>query len=703
MSDEPIKHDKIIEPKVFQPAADSADVLLEKLSLLIGGFRELAKITGAKINSGIDPKSLSDVEKLAKETQKLSDVEKGLTEVQKVQVQVQQIVTKQKTALREQIKGEESAYAALSNQYKEAAQKAKDLAASQGISSKASKQAAAEARALNDKLKTIDATLGNHQRNVGNYGSALKGVGKDLHHASQLTGVFESETQKLSIATKVFNAIAKANPLFFIAAIIASVIAALIALRDKIKFVADIFEFFGNVIGGVTQALKDFGDWMGLTAFAAEEKAERIKKAAEKEQDAIKRRYDLEIKLADIAGKTTLGLERLQLLQRQKFLKRKNEQELLSAEESEKLINELASIEDALIVNLALQRKAAVQSRINDEKDLSIKIVKEKKKEVKEKEIIVDEAATKEIEVTKEKNDGLEIIEHDFTDKINYIKEQGRLQDDADARRHKREQLQETIETIDALSDAIFEGLEERSKREIKINQEKISAIEKEEDFQRQLALEGEKNNYAELKKEKAQALEEQAKLEKKAAREREAEKFVEIFLEFYKTYAKEGDKAFGKALKSTMMAIGGKMIAKGLAGAFAEGVEDLKGKGTGTSDSNVALLSKGESVTTAKGTSETKGLVTAVNKDGFLGAKEWAMQNIFPKIPIQDKSRSEQLSESLLSVLHSDIKELQKTIKDKKELHIHRNILGELVIGEKENGIHNQTTQKNTPIIYTR
>ena len=78
-------------------------------------------------------------------------------------------------------------------------------------------------------------------------------------------------------------------------------------------------------------------------------------------------------------------------------------------------------------------------------------------------------------------------------------------------------------------------------------------------------------------------------------------------------------------------------------------------------------------------------------------------MQNIFPKIPIQDKSRSEQLSESLLSVLHSDIKELQKTIKDKKELHIHRNILGELVIGEKENGIHNQTTQKNTPIIYTR
>ena len=283
-------------------------------------------------------------------------------------------------------------------------------------------------------------------------------------------------------------------------------------------------------------------------------------------------------------------------------------------------------------------------------------------------------------------------------------KAQKEAEDDREkAKEEKIKQQQEQLDNAKKFEEDFFEELKELSDKELKLNQEKISAIEKEEDFQRQLALEGEKNNYAELKKEKAQALEEQAKLEKKAAREREAEKFVEIFLEFYKTYAKEGDKAFGKALKSTMMAIGGKMIAKGLAGAFAEGVEDLKGKGTGTSDSNVALLSKGESVTTAKGTSETKGLVTAVNKDGFLGAKEWAMQNIFPKIPIQDKSRSEQLSESLLSVLHSDIKELQKTIKDKKELHIHRNILGELVIGEKENGIHNQTTQKNTPIIYTR
>jgi hypothetical protein len=48
---------------------------------------------------------------------------------------------------------------------------------------------------------------------------------------------------------------------------------------------------------------------------------------------------------------------------------------------------------------------------------------------------------------------------------------------------------------------------------------------------------------------------------------------------------------------------------------AFAEGVVDLQGKGTETSDSIFAKLSKGESVITAKGTRQDKGLFEAANK----------------------------------------------------------------------------------------
>src|SRR3990167_10200165 len=106
MADEPIKHDKIIEPKVFQPAADSADVLLEKLSLLIGGFRELAKITGAKINSGIDPKTISDVDKLAQAKEKLSHIEKGLTDVERVQAEVMLRTRKARQDLNDQLKSQ---------------------------------------------------------------------------------------------------------------------------------------------------------------------------------------------------------------------------------------------------------------------------------------------------------------------------------------------------------------------------------------------------------------------------------------------------------------------------------------------------------------------------------------------------------------------------------------------------------------------
>jgi hypothetical protein len=50
-------------------------------------------------------------------------------------------------------------------------------------------------------------------------------------------------------------------------------------------------------------------------------------------------------------------------------------------------------------------------------------------------------------------------------------------------------------------------------------------------------------------------------------------------------------------------------------AGAFATGVENFQGKGTETSDSNLIAFSHGESVVTAKGTKENRGLVTAMNK----------------------------------------------------------------------------------------
>ncbi len=65
----------------------------------------------------------------------------------------------------------------------------------------------------------------------------------------------------------------------------------------------------------------------------------------------------------------------------------------------------------------------------------------------------------------------------------------------------------------------------------------------------------------------------------------------------------------------------------------FAKGVIDLKGKGTGTSDSIDAKLSRGESVITAKRTQQSKGLLQAI-QDGKISDKEIS-QDILNKLHV--------------------------------------------------------------------
>lgn len=65
------------------------------------------------------------------------------------------------------------AYAILNKEYLLAQTNAKNLAVLYGVNSAEAKTAAASALALNKELQTIDKTVGQHQRNVGNYSSAF--------------------------------------------------------------------------------------------------------------------------------------------------------------------------------------------------------------------------------------------------------------------------------------------------------------------------------------------------------------------------------------------------------------------------------------------------------------------------------------------------------------------------------------------------
>lgn len=66
-----------------------------------------------------------------------------------------------------------------------AARSAQDLAVQYGRLDPRAQAAAKRANELNNELKKIDATLGNHQRDVGNYGKALDGVGGQIRNLAQ--------------------------------------------------------------------------------------------------------------------------------------------------------------------------------------------------------------------------------------------------------------------------------------------------------------------------------------------------------------------------------------------------------------------------------------------------------------------------------------------------------------------------------------
>jgi hypothetical protein len=141
------------------------------------GFSDLKTQTDAQ-KKAVDELSLSVKEYSSIQNQRAqteakvaaagSDAAKQLAEQK---VQLQQVNKENKDAALAAL-GLTGAYKELSNQFRQASAEAKNLAAQAIIDPKFSeqaKQAAAVANELNNKLKTIDASVGDFRRNVGNY------------------------------------------------------------------------------------------------------------------------------------------------------------------------------------------------------------------------------------------------------------------------------------------------------------------------------------------------------------------------------------------------------------------------------------------------------------------------------------------------------------------------------------------------------
>lgn len=162
---------------------------------------------------------------------------------------------------------------------------------------------------------------------LGEIGAGLRDM--DFDRVTQGAKLFQKTASAITFKDAIgsvkqlgsaFLSIGKAiltNPLFLIVGVVTAIIAGIVALMDKLGILKKIFDFVGGAIDAVVQALKDFLDWIGLTTFAAEDAAERQAAAQEKiaqsyvdKQERVTDAYDQEIRLAKIAGKDTVELEK---------------------------------------------------------------------------------------------------------------------------------------------------------------------------------------------------------------------------------------------------------------------------------------------------------------------------------------------------------------------------------------------------------
>ena len=97
------------------------------------------------------------------------------------------------------------AYQRLSQQYAALAQEAKDMAVVYGVNSEESIKASQEAKTLSDKLKEIDASVGQNQRNVGNYSGAIEASAKSILGMKQKLEMLKADLEKMDINSSEFE------------------------------------------------------------------------------------------------------------------------------------------------------------------------------------------------------------------------------------------------------------------------------------------------------------------------------------------------------------------------------------------------------------------------------------------------------------------------------------------------------------------
>ncbi len=755
-----VKYTDLVEAEALVKVAEDARVAISVLNELISKQKLVAgENNKPSSGTGAQKKSEEDLIKVMRD--KITVIEKS-DAVHKEYLQTQVLLKQATKNEMDATKGLTSAYQELQNKKNAMEKLAKDSAARELLDGKQisakTQQLIKDSAAYNNSLKQIDYTLGNHQRNVGNYNEKLGTLSKSLKGFGALGGML---TRAIGVDPEAFMAIKEAG----------------MALKD-IRHISE-----GTKLAKEGEAAANIANTEALVAETAAQEGEAAAAALSTggilllvgaliTAGAVIYEYITAAKSQEIIDNKLRQLEQQRFEEEMEHNKKRREALRDQNKTSiQKMVDE-GKITVFAQKRIEVEGDAAGERALNTAKEsLEIKslsktyldagysyatIQKYKEENIKGFDLITKKYAQKEVDVATERKtklmqiaeeehkqnmeDGAKAVEAqmDFFDKKEKLQEKKELeskkslwseeekfltdlrikedkerddkaknkkdavtkeiQDSEDAinkaalqkrkneeqafiddeiRRKKR--IDEEEKMVEQILSGIESGLKKREELEQASDQKQIDFHTRTAEIQATLAAGGKDNSLASEQAATAKAEEKKIQDAKKAAKQQEAIALIETFSKVLSESLKNSDGTTGGFLTALAKASAADGLVKAafsrLFTGYKSGIEGIDGEGTETSDSIPALLSKNESVVTAKGTKENPGLATAMNKG--------KVDDYFEKMYLPQYNASNTSATSIIEVSHDEklakiidsrFDSLQKTIENKP---VHQAILG--------------------------
>lgn len=339
----------------------------------------------------------------------------------------------------------------------------------------------------------------------------------------------------------------------------------------------------------------------------------------------------------------------------------------LKGERSEKQkLAELATIDEIVSPDVIEKTVRLNVKRLKTEKEIRAEI-KATLEAMKKVGMLVDTRSADEAKYQKQVNDRVK------KNNISIAKTDSK----EEKQRKKNEQnRKDVIQGVTEVTNHLGEELSKRNQLRINNADKEIAEREDSINMQQRLAENGLANSLAFEQEAKAKAEVERERLAEKQQRREKVLAYFNLLSGFAE---KNPDTAAAKAFAQIA-------IAETISGFFKDGIEGIgtdnstKWRNTGTDDYLVAV-DKGEGITTAKGTAENKGLVTAINSGKV---PEWFNQNMGSNI----NNNKSQILVNNNGQLIKEVKQVVQAIKNQPENSVNWDSLGNRIETQVRNGV---------------